>query len=346
MVAGSGKGSQLNILSIESSCDEMAVAIISDGMNLKSSVVSSQIDAHKKYGGVVPELAGRHHLQMVNNVVNEALSQAQMDLSDIDLFAGTRGPGLAAALLVGTTAAKCFAFALDKEFVGIHHHEAHILSVLLEHENVEFPFVSLLVSGGHTMVVVVEAPGKYRVLGGTIDDAAGEAYDKVARLLGLGYPGGPMIDKLAETGNPKAFNLPRPMKNDPFNMSFSGLKTAVKYVVRDNKEAKVEDVCASFQAAIVDSLISKTKAAVELLNLEDKSATAISIGGGVAANSNLRNRIKRLADDFSIRSLIPERSMCTDNAAMIGIAAQIHYELRGPDDINIGINSSWKPSDL
>lgn len=335
----------MKVLAIESSCDEMAVAIVSDG-ELMSSVVSSQIDVHKKYGGVVPELAGRHHLQMVNNVVNEALETSGYSFADIDLFAGTRGPGLSAALLVGTTAAKTYAFALGKEYVGINHHEAHILSVLLEHENVEFPFVSLLVSGGHTMVVVVDEPGKYRVLGGTIDDAAGEAYDKVARLLGLGYPGGPLIDKLAESGNPKAFKFPRPMKDDPFKMSFSGLKTAVKYVVRDNPEAKVEDICASFQMAVVDSLISKVKAGVELLNSEEKQAKAISIGGGVAANSYLRERITELAEQFSIRPLIPERSMCTDNAAMIAVAAKVHYDLRGPDPFSSGIDSSWQLKDI
>lgn len=323
----------------------MAVAVLDDG-KLLSSVVSSQIDVHKKYGGVVPELAGRHHLEMVNNVVSQALNDAHMGLGDIDLFAGTRGPGLSAALLVGTTAAKSYAYALDKEFVGINHHEAHILSVLLEHDNVEFPFVTLLVSGGHTMVVIVDSPGKYRVLGGTIDDAAGEAYDKVARMLKLGYPGGPLVDKLAEGGDPKAFDLPRPMKDDPYNMSFSGLKTAVKYVVRDNPDAKIEDICASFQAAIVDSLIAKTRAGVVLLNNESKPATAISLGGGVAANSALRKRVIELAYEFSLRALIPEKSMCTDNAAMIGVAAQIHYELRGPDPINVGINSGWKLSDL
>lgn len=335
----------MNTLAIESSCDEMAVAILS-GNTLMSSVVSSQIDVHKKYGGVVPELAGRHHVEMVNNVVRQALLDANMQLSDIDLFAGTRGPGLSAALLVGLTAAKSYAFALGKEFVGINHHEAHILSVLLEHANVEFPFVTLLVSGGHTMVIIVDGPGKYRVLGGTIDDAAGEACDKVARMLKLGYAGGPLVDKLAEAGDPKAFSLPRPMKDEPFTMSFSGLKTAVKYVIRDNPAAKIEDICASFQAAVVDTLVAKTRAGVVLLNSEPKPATAISLGGGVAANSALRERITDLAQEFSLRILLPEKSMCTDNAAMIAVAAQTHYELRGPDPINVGINSGWKLSDL
>ncbi|HMS24122.1 MAG TPA: tRNA (adenosine(37)-N6)-threonylcarbamoyltransferase complex transferase subunit TsaD [Acidimicrobiia bacterium] len=336
----------MNILSIESSCDEMAAAVVVDGVQVKSSVVSSQIDVHKKYGGVVPELAGRHHLELVNNVVRTALDEAEMILDDIDLFAGTRGPGLSAALLVGTTAAKSYAYALGKDFVGIHHHEAHILSVLLEHENVEFPFISLLVSGGHTMVVVVDGLGKYRVLGGTIDDAAGEAYDKVARLLGLGYPGGPLIDKLAEEGDRKAFDFPRPMKDDPFNMSFSGLKTAVKYAVRDNPDVKVEDICASFQAAVVDSLIAKTRAAITLVNKETQPLRGVSIGGGVAANSHLRQRIEELSNEFSIRALIPERSMCTDNAVMIGVAAKIHYELRGADTLATGIDSGWKLTDL
>ncbi|HQZ14910.1 MAG TPA: tRNA (adenosine(37)-N6)-threonylcarbamoyltransferase complex transferase subunit TsaD [Acidimicrobiia bacterium] len=336
----------MNILSIESSCDEMAAAIVSDGRVVKSSVVSSQIDLHKKYGGVVPELAGRHHLELVNNVVQSALDEAGMTFNDVDLFAGTRGPGLSAALLVGCTAAKSYAYAMGKDFVGVNHHEAHILSVLLEHENVEFPFVSLLVSGGHTMVVIVDSPGKYRVIGETIDDAAGEAYDKVARLLGLGYPGGPLVDTLALSGNPKAFNFPRPMKDDPTKMSFSGLKTAVKYAVRDNEDAKVEDICASFQEAVIDSLISKTRATIEVLNEEKLKTTAVSIGGGVAANSNLRTRIESLAKEYSIRALVPDKAMCTDNAVMIAVAGKVHYDLRGPDGLGVGIDPGWKISDL
>lgn len=335
----------MKILAIESSCDEMAVAITNND-ELVSSIVSSQIDVHKKYGGVVPELAGRHHLEMIGNIVNEALVQANTTLLEIDLFAATRGPGLSAALLVGLTAAKTFTFINDKDFVGINHHEAHILSVLLEHDAVEFPFVSLLVSGGHSMVVVVDAPGKYRVLGSTIDDAAGEAYDKVARLLNLSYPGGPVIDKLAETGDAKAFKFPHPMKDDPFKMSFSGLKTAVKYAVRDNPNARVEDICASFQAAVVDSLVAKTKAGIDLLNKESQKPTAVAIGGGVAANSYLRKRIEELAELYSIRALIPDRKMCTDNAAMIAVAAKIHYDLRGADSLDIGIDPSWQLADL
>ncbi|MFN8016163.1 MAG: tRNA (adenosine(37)-N6)-threonylcarbamoyltransferase complex transferase subunit TsaD [Acidimicrobiia bacterium] len=332
------------ILGIESSCDEMAAAVVENGKTLLSSVVSSQIDVHKKYGGVVPELAGRHHLQLVNNVVNQALEEASIALNDVDLFAATYGPGLAAALLVGLTAAKTYAFAMDKPFIGINHHEAHILSVLLEHENVEFPYLALLVSGGHSLVIVVEKPGKYKVLGSTIDDAAGEAYDKVARLLGLGYPGGPKIDKLSESGDPKAFNFPRPMKNDPFNMSFSGLKTAVKYAVRDNPQAKVEDICASFQRAVVDSLIDKSKAALDLMIEQGNPPKAISIGGGVAANNYLRSRISELAADYKIRPLMPEKFMCTDNAAMISVAAKIKYEIDGPDNLDLGIVPNLKIS--
>jgi len=335
----------MKILAIETSCDETAAAILGDS-ELLSSVVSSQMESHEKYGGVVPELAGRHHVEMINNVVKNACEKANITIDEIDLFAGTRGPGLAAALLVGTTSAKSYAFAMGKPFVGVHHHEAHLLSVLMEHENVEFPFVSLLVSGGHTMIVIVDEPGSYRVLGGTIDDAAGEAYDKVARLIGLGYPGGPLIDKLAEEGNPKAFNLPRPMKKDPFNTSFSGLKTAVKHLIRDNPQARKEDICASFQAAVVDSLIEKTKAALELLSKESNSAKSLTIGGGVAANSYLRERTIQLANEYSIRALIPDRSMCTDNAAMIAVAAQVHYKKRGADSLDVGIKPNWPLSDL
>lgn len=333
-------------LAIESSCDEMAVAVVGGTSDLLSSVVSSQIDVHKKYGGVVPELAGRHHLQMVNNITAVALRDAKITFEDIDLFAATRGPGLSAALLVGFSAAKTFAYVWNKEFVGVNHHEAHLLSVLLEHEKVAFPLVSLLVSGGHTMVVIVDAPGSYRVLGTTIDDAAGEAYDKVARLLGLGYPGGPQIDAMALKGNPRAFDFPRPMKDDPFSMSFSGLKTAVKYAIRDNPDVPIEDICASFQAAVVDSLIAKTTACLDLLAHENNPAQGISIGGGVAANSYLRDRIGELARSYEIDALIPEKSMCTDNAAMIGVAAVIHRRLRGADSLNVGINPSWYIGDL
>lgn len=336
----------MKILAIESSCDESAAAILETPFNLMSSVVSSQMKSHEKYGGVVPELAGRHHIEMINNVVRAACEKADVGLNEIDLFAACKGPGLAAALLVGTTAAKSYAYALSKPFVGIHHHEAHILSVLMEHENVEFPFVSLLVSGGHTMVVIVDAPGVYRVLGGTIDDAAGEAYDKVARLLGLGYPGGPLIDKLAEQGNPKAFNLPRPMKQDLYNTSFSGLKTAVKRLVKENEDAKIEDVCASFQAAVVDSLMAKTDAAIKFLNGSQTPTKALTIGGGVAANSYLRQRTQELADKYKIPALIPNRDMCTDNAAMIAVAAVTHYEKRGADGLDVGIKSNWRLSDL
>jgi N6-L-threonylcarbamoyladenine synthase len=334
----------MKILAIETSCDETAAAII-DGERIISSVVASQIDSHKKYGGVVPELAGRHHLELVTNVVNDACTQAGASLSDIDLYAGTRGPGLAAALLIGTTAAKSYAFTFNKDYVGVHHHEAHILSVISEHENVEYPYLSLVVSGGHTMIVVVDGPGKYRVLGGTIDDAAGEAYDKVARLLGLGYPGGPAIDKLAPFGDPKAFPLTKPMRDDPYNVSFSGVKTAMKYLVRDHPDAKIEDLCASFQAVVVDTLIMKMRTAIEAES-QKAPLKALTIGGGVAANNYLRSETEKLGREFALRTLLPEKSMCTDNAAMIAIAAKLHYELRGASALNSGINPSWKLSDL
>jgi N6-L-threonylcarbamoyladenine synthase len=333
------------VLSIESSCDETAAAIM-DGDTLRSSVISSQMTSHEKYGGVVPELAGRHHLESINNVVAAACEQAGVSLRDVDLFAGCRGPGLAAALLVGATAAKTYAFALDKPFIGVHHHEAHILSVLLEQEDVAFPFVSLLVSGGHTMVVIVDEPGSYRVLGGTIDDAAGEAYDKVARLLGLGYPGGPKIDVLAAQGNANAYQLPRPMKNDPYNFSFSGLKTAVKRLMQTEPDAPHEDVCASFQAAVVDSLMMKCETAIQSLNNEDKPARAFSIGGGVAANSYLRDRATELAEQYGLEIYIPDRSMCTDNAAMIAVAGAIRFERDGADPLDVGVDPGWKLSDL
>ena len=317
------------ILSLESSCDETACSIIKTSLNnfeLLSSVISSQIVEHKKYGGVVPELAGRHHLELCTNVVRLALEEANTSLDDVDLFAATRGPGLSAALLIGMTAGKTYALASGKPFVGVHHHEAHILSVLLEHEDVQFPFVSALVSGGHTMFVIVDAPG--------------------SRMLGLSYPGGPIVDKLASQGNAQAFNLPRAMKNDLYNVSFSGLKTATKYLIRDNPDASHEDICASFQQAVVDTLLLRIKNVLTYMSNEGKPAKAISIGGGVAANSKLRSEVEDLARKNEIVALIPERIMCTDNAAMIGVCAKYHYELRGQDPLDSSIMSTWPLSDL
>ena len=337
------------ILSLESSCDETACAIVkadNDNFVLLSSIVSSQIVKHEKYGGVVPELAGRHHLELCTNVVRLALEEANVTLEDIDLFASTRGPGLSAALLVGMTAGKTYAMALDKPFVGIHHHEAHLLSVLLEHDDVEFPFATALVSGGHTMFVIVEAPGKYRVMGGTIDDAAGEAYDKVSRMLGLEYPGGPVIDKLAIQGDASKHKLTRPMKDSLYDVSFSGLKTATKYYIRDNPQALPEDVAASFQEAVVDILTMRIKNILKLMAKEGKPAKAISLGGGVAANSALRKAAEDLANQNNIRALIPERIMCTDNAAMIAVCAYYHYKNRGEDKLDADIKSSWPLSSL
>jgi N6-L-threonylcarbamoyladenine synthase len=338
------------ILSIESSCDETACSVVRSVNNSKfellSSIVSSQIVEHERYGGVVPELAGRHHLELCTNVVRLALEEANVELSQIDLFAATRGPGLSAALLVGMTAGKAYALACGKPFVGVHHHEAHILSVLLEHENVQFPFVSALVSGGHTFFVIVDAPGSYRVMGGTIDDAAGEAYDKVSRMLGLGYPGGPIVDDLASKGDPAKYKLPRAMKDSLFDVSFSGLKTATKYLIRDNPDALPQDVCASFQEAVIDTLTIRIKNILKLMQDENNPAKAISIGGGVAANSQLRNAVTTLSEQYNIRALIPERIMCTDNAAMIGVCASYHYELRGEDLLDAPIQSSWPLSTL
>lgn len=337
------------ILSLESSCDETACAIVkadNDNFVLLSSIVSSQIVKHEKYGGVVPELAGRHHLELCTNVVRLALDEAKLTLEDIDLFASTRGPGLSAALLIGMTAGKSYAMAMNKPFVGIHHHEAHLLSVLLEHEKVEFPIATALVSGGHTMFVVVEAPGKYRVMGATIDDAAGEAYDKVSRMLGLAYPGGPIIDALANKGDASKHKLTRPMKDNLYDVSFSGLKTATKYYIRDNPQALPEDVAASFQEAVVDILTTRIKNILKLMEKEGNPARAISLGGGVAANSALREAVEELGAQKNIRALIPERIMCTDNAAMIGVCAYYHHKLRGEDNLNADIKSSWPLSSL
>src|SRR5690242_18569685 len=249
------------ILGIETSCDETAAAVVEDGRVIRSSVVSSQVDLHAQYGGVVPEIASRAHVDLVVPVVADALGEAGVELADIDAVAACHGPGLAGALLVGVSAAKALALVAKVPYVGVNHLEGHLYAGWLEQPDLPTPMAVLLVSGGHTMVVAVDGPGDYRVLGETVDDAAGEAFDKVARFLGLGYPGGPVIDRAAASGDPAAITFPRPMLDDGFDFSFSGLKTAVVHYVRKHPEAAVPDVAASFQAAVVDVLVEKLVAA-------------------------------------------------------------------------------------
>ena len=316
---------KIKILAIESSCDETAAAVVEDGRCVKSNIISSQIELHKLYGGVVPEIASRKHVEKVNFVVREALKEAGETLDSIDAIAVTYGPGLVGALLVGVAEAKALAFAKKKPLVGVHHIEGHICANYIEHPDLEPPFLCLVVSGGHTHLVDVKDYGKYEIIGCTRDDAAGEAFDKVARAIGLGYPGGPKIDKLANEGNPDAIEFPRAHVDDaPYDFSFSGIKSAVlNYINSANmqgKEINRADVAASFQKAVVDALVSR---AVRLA--KECGMDKLAIAGGVASNSALRVAIQEECTKNNIRFYSPSPILCTDNAAMIGAAAYYEY---------------------
>jgi len=321
----------VRILGIETSCDETAAAVVVDGRNLCSSVVSSQVDLHARYGGVVPEIASRAHVELVNDVIGEALLEAGTTLSDIDAVAAAHGPGLAGALLVGVSAAKAIALARACPYVGVNHHEAHMYAALLDDPALEPPFVTLVVSGGHTLLIAMDDHGRYRVLGRTVDDAAGEAFDKVARFLGLGYPGGPAIDRLAPRGDPDAIAFPRPMLDDGNDFSFSGLKTAVVLYVRKHPAVEIADVAASFQAAVVDVLVAK------LLRVAAQTGmSTVVIGGGVAANSALRRRLVDDGGRAGLRVVVPSVQLCTDNAAMVAAAACWRLAADGPTPLSSG----------
>jgi N6-L-threonylcarbamoyladenine synthase len=319
------------VLGIETSCDETAVALVMGGDDVVSSVVSSQVDLHAQYGGVVPEIASRAHLDLLNPVLARAMVEAGVDEQRIDAIACTIGPGLIGALLVGVSAAKSLAMAWDVPFVGVNHMEAHLYAAFLEDPSLQFPLVVLLVSGGHTMLVEMHDHGRYRLLGQTIDDAAGEAFDKVARYLGLGYPGGPAIDAEALRGDPTAIDFPRAMLNDGLNFSFSGLKTSVVNYVRKNPDVSVPDVAASFQAAVVDVLVAKARRAAEQVG-----AAGLVLGGGVAANSLLREQFLSACTAAGIRGFLPSRAMCTDNAAMIAAVGWHRLRSDGPTPLDVG----------
>lgn len=319
------------VLGIETSCDETAAALVMGGRDVLSSVVSSQVDLHAQYGGVVPEIAGRAHLELLNPVIARAIVEAGIDETRIDAVACTVGPGLIGALLVGVSAAKALALTWDVPFVGINHMEAHLYASLLEDPTLEMPMVVLLVSGGHTLLIEMRGHGHYRLLGRTIDDAAGEAFDKVARFLDLGYPGGPAIERAAAAGDPAAIAFPRAMVNDGLDFSFSGLKTAVVNYVRKNPSVKTPDVAASFQAAVVDVLVAKSVRAAQRVG-----AKAIVIGGGVAANSLLRSSVASAAEAVGVRSFVPSPAMCTDNAAMIAAVGWYRLRSDGPTPLDAG----------
>ena len=309
------------ILAIETSCDDTCAAVV-EGAEVRSNVVSSQASFHAEFGGVVPEVASRHHLELLNPVVDAALSAAGIGLADADSLAVTRGPGLIGALLVGVSGAKALAAAHRKPLAGVDHLHGHVAASFLEPDPLEPPFLCLIASGGHTLLAGVRDPGGYEMLGQTVDDAAGEALDKAARLLGLGFPGGPAIERAAREGDPEAFTLPVAMARDPgLEFSFSGLKTALVYLARDLGEAGVSerraDLAASFQSAVVDQLAAKLKRA-----LRDGEWSAVSLGGGVAANCLLRERAQEICDEAGVRLKLVPPELCTDNAAMIASAAR------------------------
>ncbi len=341
------------ILAIETSCDETAAAVVEDGVHIKSNVVASQIDIHRRYGGVYPEVASRQHILAINTVIQEALIEARTGWNELEAVAVTYGPGLVGSLLVGVNAAKGIALALDIPLIGINHLEGHLYSNWLDTEGkghppaIKFPALSLIVSGGHTELVLIHDHGDYEILGRTIDDAAGEAFDKVARLIDVGYPGGPAIQEAAQDGNPNAYNFPRARLGHSFDFSFSGLKTAVLRVVqkytdtdklhppdtvqgqRPRRTLPVANIAASFQMAIVDVLVSKTKAAADQYDVAE-----ILLAGGVSANLLLRNKMMTSAGR-PVR--VPPMALCTDNAAMIGAAAYWHWRADHVSDWDLDV---------
>jgi N6-L-threonylcarbamoyladenine synthase len=343
----------MRVLGIETSCDETAAAVVDDGRIVRSSVVSSQVDLHARYGGVVPELAGRAHVELFTQVVAEALAAAGLSGGDgvggaggdsgssggrgssgrapVDAVAATCGPGLIGSLLVGVSGAKGLAMSWGVPFVGVNHLEGHLFASVIEEPDLGWPLVVLLVSGGHTLLVEMRGPGDYRLLGQTIDDAAGEAYDKVARYLGLGYPGGPVVDRIAATGDPTAFAFPRAMMDGSYDFSFSGLKTSVVRTVERHPDAATEDVAASFQEAVVDVLVAKARRAVVEIG-----AKGLCIGGGVAANSLLRQRVAEAAAGLDVPAYLPSLAMCTDNAAMVAAAGSWRLAHDGPSPLSLG----------
>lgn len=313
------------ILAVESSCDETAAAVVKNGRKVLSNVISSQIDFHTLYGGVVPEIASRKHIEKINQVVETALKEARMALEDMTAIAVTYGPGLVGALLVGVAEAKAIAYGAGKPLVGVHHIEGHVSANFIEHPDLEPPFVCLIVSGGHTHLVVVKDYGKFEILGRTRDDAAGEAFDKVARAAGLGYPGGPKIDMAARAGNPGAIHFPRAkVEGAPYDFSFSGLKSAVlnymNHAAMTGEEIPVPDLAASFQEAVVDVLVSHTVEAARELGYKK-----VAMAGGVASNSALRAGMKAACERAGLEIYYPSPALCTDNAAMIGSAGYYEY---------------------
>ena len=325
------------VLGIETSCDATAAAVVMGGNDVLSSVVATQIDLHARYGGVVPEIASRAHVEAMNVVIRQAVSQSGVPIERIDAVAATVGPGLIGALLVGVAAAKSVALVLDKPFIGVNHLEAHLYAALLDDPHVEFPMLVVLVSGGNTLFVEMRGHGDFSVIGQTIDDAAGEAFDKVARFLDLGHPGGPAVDRIALTGNANAIDFPRAMLHDGLDVSFSGLKTSVINYVRKNPTVSTADVAASFQYAVVDVLAAKARKAAQQIG-----AKTVALGGGVAANSLLRGTMTSVCAESGWRLVLPSMGMCTDNAAMIASAGWYRLVADGPSSMDMGAMPNLK----
>lgn len=316
---------EILILAIESSCDETAAAVVRNGREVLSNIISSQIALHTLYGGVVPEIASRKHIEQINYVIEEALNKAEVTLDDITAIGVTYGPGLVGALLVGVAEAKAISFAKNIPLVGVHHIEGHISANFIENKDLEPPFACLVVSGGHTHLVIVKDYGVYEIIGKTHDDAAGEAFDKVARAIGLGYPGGPKIDKVSKEGNASAIEFPHArIENAPYDFSFSGVKSSVLNYLNScemkGETVNTADVAASFQKAVVDVLVERSIKAVK-----DFGISRLALAGGVASNSCLRAEMKKACDDENIKLYVPSPVFCTDNAAMIGVAAYYEY---------------------
>jgi N6-L-threonylcarbamoyladenine synthase len=331
------------VLGIETSCDETAAAVVDERGHVLSSVVESSIDLHRAFGGVVPELAGRAHVTTIVPVIQRALDEAGLDAHApaIEGVAVTSGPGLVGSLLVGLSSAKALSLAWSVPFVGVNHLEGHLFAPLLEANDLEWPIMTLLVSGGHSLIVHQLAPGHHEVLGETIDDAAGEAYDKVARWLGLGYPGGPEIDRLAREGDAGALSLPVSMIGEDFDLSFSGLKTAVVRATQTRDELSIADVAASFQYALAEQLLRKLRQA-----LERYEVCGVALAGGVAANSALRAGVAQLAREFAIVAHLPSLAMCTDNAAMIAAAGHHRLRVSGPSDLSLSPRPNWQLAEV
>lgn len=333
-------------MAIETSCDETSVAIVKNGRDILANIISSQIDIHKKFGGVVPEVASRKHIETINQIIQDALNETNLEFKDLDNIGVTYGPGLVGALLVGLASAKAIAYALNIPLIGVNHIEGHVFANFIEHKELEPPFTTLIVSGGHTHLVYIKDYGDYEIIGKTRDDAAGEAFDKIARALELGYPGGPIIDKLAKIGNKEAINFPRVyLEGESFDFSFSGLKSSVLNYLNISKQKgeKIinEDVAASFQSAVIEVLVEKSIKACKKNN-----TNILALAGGVASNEGLRNLITKRCNEEGITVKYPSKILCTDNAAMIGCAAYYQSLKGNVSDLSLNAVPNLKISDV